>query len=192
MRSLVVVALIAAAAVVGAQDAEYITPMVPSATDESEWITPLVTGNADEITPLVTPTPVKEAAITTTFCVSAAATVTPGVASSSIDPHNAPDGWACFESFEQGGGVWTVPLSAASSKHNNRVTQLIVPIVVSIVAALALLGVGMFVVRRRAKRAHKEAASRPWFTRQGWVTGSSPTVAQISKPEPAMIQANIV
>ncbi|EJD45592.1 hypothetical protein AURDEDRAFT_114137 [Auricularia subglabra TFB-10046 SS5] len=191
MRSLLAVAAaFLAAALVRAQDPDAITPLVP----DPDVITPLVS-DPDVITPLVTPTAADASRTTATLCSSARAIVTPNALGVVIDPYNPPEGWDCYLVYQQGGGSWTIPIGAngtSSDSHDNKIVTIVVPVVVAVAVALGLLGIGVFAIRRRAQRAHKAAATRPWFKRQGWVTGSTPNVAEISKPQPAMVQTNIV
>ena len=79
--------------------------------------------------------------------------------STEMDPYNQPTGWSCVLTWPQGGGTWRVgityvealyffrlpftlctlrPTHAASKNH---IVKLVVPIVVSVAAALGLLGV---------------------------------------------------
>ncbi|KZV85334.1 hypothetical protein EXIGLDRAFT_841571 [Exidia glandulosa HHB12029] len=191
MRSVLVLAAALFVALARAQDNDVITPAI---VDEDS-ITPLVTGTEDggKIIPLVTPSLGDEITptvtpVTHTICTSATAVATPGVYGVDIDPYNPPAGWDCVLTWPQGGGVWTVPIVPPTT-HKNNIVKIVVPIVVAVAAALALLGIGLYAVRRRARRAHSTATTRPWFKRQGWVNGSKANVAEVdNKVAPAMTE----
>ncbi|CCA70725.1 hypothetical protein PIIN_04659 [Serendipita indica DSM 11827] len=77
-----------------------------------------------------------------------------------------PAGYSCYQVYSQGGGTMWSPLAQAAPNSPNKAITIALPIVVSLVGLLALVGAFFTYKRYRARRA-AAADKHAWVNRPG-------------------------